>query len=66
MKRVRIWNRRIVPEAAAEQFELILFGVVFDGDKGVAGRFLVVCLLGRFAALIGISHLETSRHTEVS
>jgi hypothetical protein len=54
------------PEAAAEQLEIIFFGVVLDRHKSVASRSLVVRLLGRITALIRVSHLVPGRDAEVS
>jgi len=34
--------------------------VVFDGCPGVAGGFFVVGFLGGVAALVGVSHVESS------
>jgi hypothetical protein len=45
-----------IPEAASVQLEVFFLCVIFDSCQSIAGRFLVICLLGGISALIGVGH----------
>lgn len=45
-----------IPEAASVQLEVFFLCVVLDSCQSIASRFLVVRLLGRVSALIGVGH----------
>jgi hypothetical protein len=45
-----------VPEGAAVELKVRVFGVGFHGGKGGAGSLFVVGFLGEVAALISVSH----------
>jgi hypothetical protein len=50
------WRFLDLPETTAVKFEIILFGVAFDGYKSISSDFLVVGLFLRIAALVCVGH----------
>jgi hypothetical protein len=50
-----------VPESAAIELQVIVFGAVLDSYQCTASGFLVVGFLGGISALVGISHLESDK-----